>query len=420
MRWRRTGLWQHPDFVKLWTGQTISQIGSHITGTALPLAAALTLGATPLQMGLLAATGIAPALLIGLPAGVWVDRLRRRPLLIGADLGRALLLATIPLAALFGALGMAQLYVVGVLTSLLSVCFDVANRSYLPALVERGRLVEGNSKLAASSSLAEIGGPSLGGALVQLITAPFAVAFDALSFLVSAAAIALIRTPEPPPHRQAGQRLSGAIGEGLAVVWRDPILRALTGSAAIARFFGSAFHTLYVLYLVNELHLPPVIVGVSIGVGGVGALIGAGLAERFTRRVGLGPALIASLLWATAPQMIIPLMAGSPAFVSGLLLATQLVGDVAWSVYFINEISLRQAITPDRLLGRMNASVDVVVGAVGLVGVIGAGALAEVIGMRATLLIGALGLILAATPLIRSALPRLREAPALDPALPSG
>lgn len=420
MPWRRSGLWQNPDFVKLWTGQTISQIGSHITGTALPLAAALALRATPLQMGLLAAAEIAPALLIGLPAGVWVDRLRRRPLLIGADIGRALLLATIPLAALLGALGMGQLYVVGVLTSMLSVFFDVANRSYLPALVERDHLLEGNSKLAGSSSLAEIAGPSLGGALVQLITAPFAVAFDALSFFVSAAAIALIRKPEPAPEPHTGQRMTGAIGEGLATVWRDPILRALTSSAAIADFFGSAFHTLYTLYLVNGLHLPPVIIGASIGMGGVGALIGAGLAGRFTRRVGLGPALIASLLWATAPQMIIPLMAGSPAFVSTVLLATQLVGDVAWSVYFINAISLRQAITPDRLLGRMNASVDVVVGAVRLVGVIGAGALAEVIGMRETLLIGAIGLILAATPLIRSSLPRLREAPALDPAASSG
>jgi MFS family permease len=420
MRWRRTGLWRNADFVKLWTGQTISQIGSHITGTALPLAAALALGATPLQMGLLAATEIAPALLIGLPAGVWVDRLRRRPLLIAADLGRALLLATIPLAALLGALGMGQLYIVGVLTSMLSVLFDVANRSYLPALVERERLLEGNSKLAASGSLAEIAGPSLGGALVQLITAPFAVAFDALSFLVSAAAIALIRKPEPAPERHGGQHMASAIGEGLAVVWRDPILRALTSSAAIADFFGSAFQTLYTLYLVNGLHLPPVIIGVSVGMGGVGALIGAGLAGRFTRRVGLGPALIASLLWATAPQMIIPLMAGSPAFVSTLLLTTQLVGDVAWSVYFINAISLRQAVTPDRLLGRMNASVDVAVGAVRLVGVIGAGALAEVIGMRETLLIGAIGLILAATPLIRSSLPRLREAPALDPAGANG
>src|SRR6266480_134489 len=199
MRQYRTGLWKNSDFVKLWLGQTVSHFGSGITGIALPLTAVLVLAATPAQMGILGALDGVSVLVIGLQAGVWVDRVRRRPLLIATDLGRAFILSTIPLAALLGVLRIWQLYIVAVLAGMLTVIFTVASSAYLPSLIPQESLVEGNSKLAMSDALAEIGGPAVAGPLVQLLSAPFAIVFDALSFLFSACCLGLIHTPEPPP-----------------------------------------------------------------------------------------------------------------------------------------------------------------------------------------------------------------------------
>src|SRR5438105_11611746 len=195
---RPGGLWRHPEFVKLWTGQTISRFGSEISQLAIPLAAALVLDASPAQMGLLSAFEFAPFLLLSLFAGVWVDRVRRRPVLIVADIGRAVILGSIPVAAVLGVLRIEQLYVVGLLTGVLTVFFDVAYQAYLPVLVSREHLVEGNSKLEVSRSVAQILGPGVAGALVQIITAPFAVAIDAASFIASALCLLPIRSPEPP------------------------------------------------------------------------------------------------------------------------------------------------------------------------------------------------------------------------------
>src|SRR5689334_16145822 len=222
---RRKGLWQHPDFVKLWTAQTISQFGSGIGGTALELTAVLVLAATPAEMGLLGAIGSAPVLVIGLLAGVWVDRLRRRPILMAADIGRALLLLSIPLAFVFGVLHIVQLYVVAALVGVLTVFFDVADQSLLPTLVHRDQLVEANSKLGTSSSLAEIGGPALGGVLVQVLKAPFAIVIDAVSFLLSALALSLIRKVEPAPVPEEHSSVRRDVQEGLRVVLGNPVLR---------------------------------------------------------------------------------------------------------------------------------------------------------------------------------------------------
>src|SRR5579884_1092146 len=208
----RTGLWKNPDFVKLWLGQTISNFGSGITGIALPLTAVLVLGATPVQMGILGALNGVAVLSISLPGGVWVDRIRRRPLLIATDLGRTVLLTSIPLAALFGWLCIEQLYIVAALVGILTVLFNIAHPSYLPSLIAQEELVEGNSKLGVSDSLAEIGGPAVAGPLVQLLSAPFTLIFDALSFLFSAICLALIHTREPLPGLE--ERKS---------VWRDLI-----------------------------------------------------------------------------------------------------------------------------------------------------------------------------------------------------
>jgi len=406
---RITGLWRQPDFVKLWLGRTVSEIGSGISGTALPLVALLTLGATPGQMGLLQAMGDLPVLAIGLLAGVWVDRLRRRPLLIAADLGRALLIGAIPLAAWLGRLDMALLYGVAALGGALTVLFNTADQSYLPALVERDAIMEGNSKLAASSAVAEISGPSLGGVLVQALTAPVAVLADALSFLVSAFSLALIRRaepPPPPPETRSGVRRE--IAEGLRVVWDDPVLRAVALSSATFNFFGGSFATLYSLYLVRDLGLPPAVLGALIGAGGIGALAGAALAERITQRIGRGPALIGSLFLGTVMQLLVPIISGPPLVTIPVLCFTQLT-DVALAVFFINETTLRQQRVADRLLGRATAALAVLTGGALPLGALLAGALADSWGARPILFLGGLGMVCAAAWMLFSPVRALRE-----------
>jgi Na+/melibiose symporter-like transporter len=404
------GLWRHRDFMRLWLGQTISKFGSQIGGGALNLTAILVLSATPVQMGLLSAAGSVPVLLFGLLAGVGVDRLRRRPIMIAADLGRALLLASIPLAALLSLLGMAQLYLVAALVSILTICFDVAYEALLPTLVEREQLVEGNSKLGVSDSVAEIGGPPLGGALVQLISAPLTVALDALSFVCSAVFVWRICAPEPADEQQ-GQRAGvlHEIGEGLRAAFGSPLLRTLLGIATLFNLAGGIIGSLYGLYAIRELGLTPTMLGVVVGVGGVSALVGALVAERVTRRLGVGRVLIGALAAIGSIGLLIPLAHGSIAL--PLLLLSQ-AGDAAWSIYFIGALSLRQAITPARLLGRVNASLQFLAAGAAPLGAIGGGVLGEAIGLRATMAIGVAIMLCAALWAICSPLRRVRALPA--------
>lgn len=386
------GLWRNADFLKLWVGHTISELGSHITGGGLPLLAVITLGATPFQMGLLGAVGSAPALLFSLFAGVWVDRLRRKPLMIAADLGRALLLLSIPLAAAAGVLGMVQLYAITVLVGILSLLFSVAYVAYLPTLVERDHLVEGNSKLAFSSSAVEVIGPGITGVLIQTITAPLAILFDALSFIMSAISLGIIRKPEPTPAPlEQRQGMLEEARNGLKTVTSNPILRALTGAAATMAFFGNFFGVLYGLFAVRELGIGPAAIGVTIGVGGVSSLLGALLSERIVRRFGLGR-ILTSVLWMEALfTLLIPLAASFPKLGLAFLITAQM-GDIFGTVFFINAISLRQSVTPDHLLGRVNGSMELVIALVSLFGALIGGIMAERIGVQATLLIAVIGI----------------------------
>jgi MFS family permease len=399
------------DFALLWTGQTISELGSHITGTGLPLVANLVLGATAVQMGLLTAAGMLPVLLIGLLAGVWVDRLRRRPILIVADLSRAFLLLSIPVAAVFGWLGMGQLYVVAVLVGVLTVFFEVANRSFLPVVVKREHIVEGNSKLSASSSLAEVGGPVLAGGLVQAITAPLAILFDALSFLLSALCVGFICTREPEPVVVIErQRLWHEMEEGLRLVLGNPVLRAIALSSSTRSFFGGTFAALYGLFLIRELSVTPTFLGILIAAGGVGALLGAFMARPLVRRFGIGKVLIGSTLLSGAMMPLTPLAGGPWIMVALMLLLAQLVGDFAYEVYNIHTVSLLQTLVPDRFLGRASASMQFLVEGMVPIGALLAGLVAEVIGMRPTLLIASiLAFLLSSALLIFSPVRRLRE-----------
>ncbi len=412
---RASSLWANPDFVKLWVGQTVSKFGTHITSAAMAATAVLVLQATPAQMGLLGATAGLPVLAISLLAGVWVDRLRRKPILIAADLGRALILLSIPLAALAGTLSMPQLYAVAGLVGVLTVLYNVADQSFLPAVVARDKLVEANARLGASDSLAEIAGPSLAGTLVQWLGAPYAIFVDAGSYLFSAASLGLIQAPEPPPAPPPERpNVWREMAEGLRIVAHHPVLRALARATATLRFFGSFIGTIYWLFLVRDLGLPPAIVGVSIGLGGVGAFLGALVAGRITRRFGVGPTLIGSLIAAplVSGLLLLPITAWSVSTVSGLIFVMQLTGDVFWAVFFINIVSLRQALIPADVLGRVSASLDFVGEGATPIGALVAGVVATAIGARWTWLAGAAGILAGSLWLIFSPVRRLQVLPA--------
>src|SRR5215212_6066759 len=273
MRSRLGGLWRHPDFMRLWAGQTVSQFGSTVTREALPYTAILVLGASPLQMGLLGAAGAAPLLLLGLFAGVWVDRMHRRPLMIAADIGRAVLLLSVPVAYLLGWMRIEQLYLVAALTGVLTVFFNVAYQSALPGLIHREHLLEGNSKLGLSESVAEIGGTPLGGLLVQLVSGPITLLLDALSFVFSAWMLRRIRAEEPPPAPpEQHQHIWRDLSTGLRVIWADPLLRAMAGTSAIQSFFGWFFGAIYGLYAIRVIGMGTAMLGITVAFGGVGAL----------------------------------------------------------------------------------------------------------------------------------------------------
>lgn len=398
---RSATLWRHPDFLKLWTGQTISAVGSRVTRTALPLAAVLTLGATPAQMGFMSALGAASTLVFGLLAGVAVDRMRRRPIMIAADLVRAAILASIPLAAAMHRLTMAQLYAVIALVGFFTVFFDVAYQSYLPSLIETENLLEGNSKLSMSSATAEVAGPSVAGILVQLITAPMAILFDALSFLASALSIVLIRKREIL-HRV--QHASGHPIAGFRFLFSHPLLRPLGCFSGTAYFFMGFFGPLYTLYAIRDLHLGAAALGIAIGFGGVANFIGAAAAPRVTRRLGLGWAFIAAALILGAASLLVPLAHGPAPLPLLFLIAQQLIGDSAWPILLINERTLRQTVAPGELLGRVNAAMQLLTAGMIPLGALAGGALAGSLGMRPTLYISVAGVLLSSLWLIFSPL----------------
>lgn len=385
-------LWRHRDFLLLWTGQTISVFGSQFTHLAVPLVAAVILKASPAQMGILSAVVTAPFLLVGLFAGVWVDRWRRRPVLISGDVGRALVLSAIPIAHVAGALSMPLLYAVGFLTGVLTVFFDVAYQAYLPSLVDRAQLVEGNSKLEASRSTAKIAGPGLAGVVVQIISAPIAIVFDALSFLVSGLFIGLIRRPEPATESVRSPML-GEIREGLAVVFGNPMLRAIAGCTGTANFFASAAGALYILFVTRELGMKPVAIGAVFSLGSVGALAGVLLAGPLARRLGIGRVIVAAPV--ISGLGFVPVVLATPALAVPLLTLGALVSSFGYPIYNISQVSLRQAITPHRLQGRMNATMRFLVWGTMPLGALAGGALGQMLGLRPTIAIAAAGATLA-------------------------
>ncbi|MGH2534335.1 MAG: MFS transporter [Thermomicrobiales bacterium] len=407
---RLTGLWRHPDFLRLWAGQSISVVGSEITLFAMPLVAVLTLDAAAGQMGLLLAAGYAPDLLVSLLAGAWVDRVRRRPVLIATDIGRAALLASIPLAWAFDLLTMAQLYAVAFGVGVFSVFFRAAYFTMLPSLVEREFLVEGNGKFELSRSVARIAGPGLAGWLVRLLGAPVVLLLDAVSFLVSALCIRAIRAPEPPAP--SGKRaIRGEIGEGLRFAFGNPMLRAMTATAGTFNLFGGLIGALFVLYATRELGIGAGLLGTVIAVGAIGALMGALLAARLSGRIGIGPAAVGGIVLASGSQTLIALAGGPAPVAAAILVANQALFGFGAMVFSINTQGLRQVVTPVRLLGRLQASSAVVSMGTLPFGALLGGKLGEAIGLRPAIAIGAAGALLAVPWLFFSPVRTLRELP---------
>lgn len=410
---RLTGLWRHPDFLKLWGGETAALFGIQVTNLALPLTAAVSLGATPLQMGILGAMQSAPSLVIGLFAGAWADRLRRRPILMVANGVRAAALGTIPLAALLGVLHIAQLYIVAFVTGCAGIFFMVAYQSYLATLVPRDQLVEGNSKLRLSEALAQIAGPSVGGALVQLITAPLTLAISAAAPLCSFLAISQIRATEPPPAASAARRSIWAeIGEGMRLVFDHPILRAVIGYDATATFCDSMIAAIYVLYVTRDLGIAPGVLGGIMAIGGPVAFGGALLTGRIVRAYGLGPTLIGALVINGLAALLVPLAGGPLALIVALLVGWRALSGIAQALYSINFYTLMQTVPPTRLQGRVNATARVFIWGAMATGALAGGALGQWLGLRLTMIIAVAGMLISPLGLLLSPVRGLREGPA--------
>jgi MFS family permease len=392
--WPRGGLWRHADFLKLWSAETISQVGSQVDDLAIGFVAIVVLDASAFEVAVVGTLNFLPFILFTLPAGVWVDRLRRRPILIVGDFGRAALLATVPIAYVADVLTLWQLYVVVFLTGICTVFFDVAYQSYLPSLVERDQIIDGNSKLEISRSAAQVGGPGFAGALIEIFTAPYAVLVDAVSFLGSALFLLGIRKPEDPPVRETvdGRKTSlmAELKEGLRFVVGNPNLRAQAGCTATSNLFSSLAFSILLVFLVRELGLSAGLIGIVFSIGAISSFAAAFTATRLSRRFGIGPTtIVMAALFGPATLLVALAPAGNAAI--PFLVAALLVFFYSGVVYNIIQVSYRQAICPPRLQGRMNSVMRFIVWGTIPIGTLAGGALGSLVGLRETIVIGAIG-----------------------------
>ena len=407
-----TSLWRHGDYLRLWGAQGISAIGSQITLVALPLAAILTLDASAFEVSVLTGLEFLPFLLLGIPAGVWVDRLRRRPVLVASDLARALSLLSIPCAYALDALTLPQLYAVALVNGALTVFFTLAYQSYLPELVERSRLVEANAKFEATETIARLGGPGAGGGLVSLLSAPVAVLADALSFVASAALILSIRDDEATRRPAEDVEQSGfwhELREGGRFALREAYVRPLLATTAILNVGFNMAWAVLLVFAVRELDLGAGTVGLVLSAAEVGGLLGAVLTTRITRWLGVGPAIVGSAA-IFAPSLALVALAPSdgavPYLVSGWALVS--FGGV---IYNSTTVSLRQAYVPQRLQARVVGFNRSIVWGVSPLGALLGGVLATTVGLRAAILVGAGVTLAALLPALLSPLRAVRELP---------
>ncbi|MFD9702174.1 MFS transporter [Lentzea sp. NPDC059081] len=402
-------LWGHPDFRRLWMGDTISQFGATVGMTVVPLLAAGVLRATPFEMGLLAAASTMAFLVIGLPAGVWVDRTRRKPLMIAMDVTRAALMLSVPVAWWLGVLGLPQLIVVSLAVGVCTVFFDVAYQSYLPSLVGRGQLVEGNSKLQASLSVAEVSGPAIGGYAAQFLGAATSVLATGLGYLSSAFFLVRIKAVEPAPERHPDPHLRREVMEGLRFVFGNTTLRMIVACTGTSNFFHGIQNAVMVLFLLQTVGLSEGTAGLVLSAGGVGGVLGAAFAHRIGLLVGQ-----ARMIW-LVPVLTWPFTLALP-FVSdgwGLVLpmACLAVATFGIVVYNVGQVSFRQAICPDHLLGRMNASIRWVVWGSTPLGALLGGGLGSWVGIVPTLWVSLVGSVGGVVWVLLSPLRSMRDLP---------
>jgi MFS family permease len=402
---------RHADFRRLWAADGLSQFGTQVTAIALPLLVIKVLDAGPFEVGLLTTFEFLAFLIVGLPAGAWVDRMRRRNVLVATDLLRGLLFGSLPLAWWLDVLTLPQVYAVALLAGTGTVFFDVAYQSYLPHLVGRDHLIEGNAKLQGTQSVAQVAGPTVGGVLVQVLTAPYAILLDAVSFLWSAAWVASIRAREPRPERLPDRNLVREVKEGLAFVVGHRLLRAIAACTATANLFSNVAMTVFLVLLADEaqLNLSAGTIGLLFSTAAVGGLLGALIARRFAEWVGQGPALWISI------GLQAPAMLAMPFVQRGWLLWLVAAGSVVTGatvvVYNITQVSFRQLLCPERLLGRMNATIRFAVWGTIPIGALLGGTLGTTIGLRPTLWVAVGGSALAVLPVFFSPLRTMRRLP---------
>ncbi|HLY93947.1 MAG TPA: MFS transporter [Gaiellaceae bacterium] len=406
------GLWSHPDFLKLWTGQSISELGSQVSQLAIPWLAAFGLHASPIEFSLLGVLGFLPFILFALPAGVWVDRLRRRQILIAGDASRAVLLSLIPILWAAGVLQIWHLLVLQFVIGVFTVFFDVAYQSYLPALIERDHLIDGNSKLQLTVSVAQVAGPSASGGLIAAITAPYAIVLDAISFIASTVFMLRMKHREELPELIPGTarpKMWPQVKEGLRWVVGNRYLRPIAACTGTSNFFGNILFSIALLYMGRSLHLSAVEVGAVFAVGSAGAIAGALTANRLQKRIGVGPAIVSVAVVFSLSGIAFPLAPHS--FPLPVLMLGSALGGFGGVIYNITQVSLRQAITPERLQGRMNAAMRWIVwGTIPLGGLLG-GSIGQWIDLRTALWVGAIGNIPTSLWVLLSPVRSIREMP---------
>jgi MFS family permease len=398
-------------FRNFWLGQTISVFGDQVTLLAVPIAAVLVLHADPGQMGLLTAVGLLPHLLFSLPAGVWLDRVRnRRRLMIVADLARALVIATVPLAYALGMLTIAQLFVIAFIAGSIAVAFDISWNTLFVAVAERDEYVAANSLLNGSRSLAGVAGPSVGGGLIQFLGAPYAMLADALSFLASAFFLRRTEATEPPIEEQT-MGIRAQLASGLAFIFGDPITRPIILSAATLNLFNFGFQALFILYVTTYLHVEPGLLGLALGAGAVGAVTGAIFAGRIGRRLGLGPAYAFGLILFPAALILVPLVTGPMPLILGMLFVMEFFAGLGVMILDINVGAAIQARTPDKIRGRATGAFRFINYGIRPIGALIGGVLGTTIGVRETLFVVTIGALAGVLWLIGSPLLRLRDMP---------
>jgi predicted MFS family arabinose efflux permease len=411
----KSPLWRQSDFLHLWSAQTVSDFGARITREGLPMMAVIGLAATPSQLGLLAALASGAALIVGLSAGDFVDHTARRPILIGMDLLRGLVLLVLPIAAWLGLLNMLQVYAAAAVVAAASVLFAIADHAYLPGLVGKAQVTDANAKISLTESLAEMGGPAVAGVLFQWLTAPIAVAVNTVTYLVSAVLLWRIKAPEPAPaQRHEGSGWVDGVITGARTAWAEPRVRILLVMAGFSGLFGGFFSALYIAFVLRGLGLSPALLGLGIATGGVGALAGSMLAQPMARSLGVGLAICLSGALSALGVLILLLAPPEPAAAMTALMVSQFLGDAFGVVPLILATSLRQSLLPNAVLGRVGATFSAMGGGAAVGGALIGGALGQTLGLRETLILAIGGLLIGPTIGALSPLRRVREMPAAD------